>query len=86
MELNITISREEQEQAFQQTSLRIRTSSVDEKAKELRTLARSRAAACVAQLSVVTRTAASGKCFAARTAEKLPGAHAIARLVREVRM
>jgi anti-sigma factor RsiW len=36
VELNITISREEQEQAFQQTSLRIRTSSVDEKAKELR--------------------------------------------------
>jgi len=35
VELNITISREEQEQAFQQTSLRIRTSSVDEKAKEL---------------------------------------------------
>ena len=39
VELNITISREEQEQAFQQTSLRIRTSSVDEKAKELRTIA-----------------------------------------------
>jgi hypothetical protein len=39
VELNITISREEQEQALQQTSLRIRTSSVDEKAKELRTLA-----------------------------------------------
>jgi hypothetical protein len=39
VELNITISREEQEQAFQQTNLRIRTSSVDEKAKELRTLA-----------------------------------------------
>jgi hypothetical protein len=39
VELNITISREEQEQAFQQTSLSIRTSSVDEKAKELRTLA-----------------------------------------------
>jgi hypothetical protein len=39
VELNITISREEQEPAFQQTSLRIRTSSVDEKAKELRTLA-----------------------------------------------
>ncbi|MGC2628204.1 MAG: DUF4349 domain-containing protein, partial [Candidatus Udaeobacter sp.] len=38
VELNITISREEQEQAFQQTTLRIRTSSVDEKAKELRTL------------------------------------------------
>src|SRR5262249_54085842 len=35
VELNITISREEQEQAFQQTSLRIRTSSVDERAKEL---------------------------------------------------
>jgi len=31
VELNITISREEQEQAFQQTSLRIRTSSVDRK-------------------------------------------------------
>jgi anti-sigma factor RsiW len=39
VELNITVSREEQEQALQQTSLRIRTSSVDEKAKELRTLA-----------------------------------------------
>lgn len=39
VELNITISREEQEQAFQQTNLRIRTSSVDEKAKELRSLA-----------------------------------------------
>jgi len=39
VELNITISREEQEQALQQTSLRIRTSSVDEKAKELRVLA-----------------------------------------------
>jgi hypothetical protein len=38
VELNITISREEQEQAFQQTSLRIRTSAVDEKAKELRNL------------------------------------------------
>src|SRR6266480_1405850 len=40
VELNITISREEQEQAFQQTSLRIRTSSVDEKAKELSALAK----------------------------------------------
>jgi hypothetical protein len=39
VELNITVSREEQEQAFQQTSLRIRTWSVDQKAKELRTLA-----------------------------------------------
>ncbi len=38
VELNVTISREEQEQAFQQTSLRIRTSSVDEKAKNLRAL------------------------------------------------
>jgi len=38
VELNVTISREEQEQAFQQTSLRIRTSPVDEKAKELRSL------------------------------------------------
>jgi anti-sigma factor RsiW len=39
VELNITISREEQEQAFQQTSLRIRTSSVDKKAKDLRAVA-----------------------------------------------
>jgi hypothetical protein len=39
VELNITVSREEQEQALQQTSLRIRTSSVDEKAKKLRALA-----------------------------------------------
>jgi hypothetical protein len=38
VELNITISREEQEQALQQTNLRIHTSSVDEKAKELRSL------------------------------------------------
>jgi hypothetical protein len=39
VELNIAISREEQEQAFQQTNLRIRTSSVNEKAKELRAVA-----------------------------------------------
>jgi anti-sigma factor RsiW len=39
VELNINISREEQEQALQQTSLRIRTASVDEKAKALRILA-----------------------------------------------
>ena len=38
VELNVTISREEQEQAFQQTSLRIRTSAVDAKIKELRSL------------------------------------------------
>src|SRR6185437_15059451 len=37
-ELNVTISRDEQEQAFQQTSLLIRTPSVDEKAKALRDL------------------------------------------------
>src|SRR5213593_3486053 len=39
VELNITISREEQEQAFQQTTLRIRTASVDKRGKELRALA-----------------------------------------------
>ena len=39
VELNITISRDEQEQAFQQTTLRIRTSAVDEKTKKLRELA-----------------------------------------------
>jgi hypothetical protein len=38
VELNITISREEQEEAFQQSSLRIRTSKVDERTKELRNL------------------------------------------------
>jgi hypothetical protein len=39
VQLNITISQDEQEQSFQQTSLRIRTSSVDEKSKELWVLA-----------------------------------------------
>jgi len=39
VDLNITLSRDEQEQALQQTSLRIRTGSVDEKAKALRDLA-----------------------------------------------
>ncbi len=39
VELNMTISREEQEQAFQETSLRIRTSAVDDRAKDLRNLA-----------------------------------------------
>ena len=38
VELNITISREEQEQAFQQTSLQIHASSVDKKAKQLHAL------------------------------------------------
>ena len=38
VELNITISREDQEQALQQTTLRIRTSAVDQKAKALRSL------------------------------------------------
>jgi HD-GYP domain-containing protein (c-di-GMP phosphodiesterase class II) len=38
VELNVTISRDEQEQAFQQTSLGIRTSDIDAKAKELRAL------------------------------------------------
>ena len=39
VELNVGISRDEQEQALQQTTLRIRTSTVDEKTKELRSLA-----------------------------------------------
>src|SRR5216117_4385412 len=39
VELNISVSREEQEQAFQQTTLRIRTASVDERGKELRAVA-----------------------------------------------
>src|SRR5437764_8595240 len=39
VELNISISRDEQAQALQQTTLRIRTSAVDEKAKKLRDLA-----------------------------------------------
>ncbi len=38
VELNIVISRDEQEQAFQQTSLGIRTTDIDAKTKELRTL------------------------------------------------
>lgn len=39
VELNITISRDEQEQALQQTSLRIRTGQVNDSAKQLRELA-----------------------------------------------
>lgn len=39
VELNISLSRDEQEEALQQTTLRIRTGSVDEKTKELRNLA-----------------------------------------------
>lgn len=39
VELNITISREEQEVALQQTSLRIRTSEVNDRTKQLRELA-----------------------------------------------
>jgi len=39
VELNITLSRDEQEEALQQTALRVRTGSVDEKTKELRDLA-----------------------------------------------
>jgi hypothetical protein len=39
VELNITVSRDEQEQALQQTNLRIRTSAVDDKTKALRDLA-----------------------------------------------
>jgi len=38
VELNITISREQQEEAYQQSSLRIRTSKVDERTKQLRNL------------------------------------------------
>jgi hypothetical protein len=38
VELNISLSRDEREQSLQQTSLRIRTSSVDDKTKELRDL------------------------------------------------
>ena len=37
--LNVTISREEQEQALQQTSLRIRSTDVNERTKQLRELA-----------------------------------------------
>jgi Domain of unknown function (DUF4349) len=39
VELNISLSRDEQEQSLQQTTLRIRTSSVDDKSKALRSLA-----------------------------------------------
>ena len=84
VELNITISREEQEQAFQQTSLRIRTSSVDEKAKELRTVAEKQGGRV--RSSTFSRDPGwprTGKCFVARADEKLSGADAIARLVRQ---
>ncbi|MEY2520988.1 MAG: hypothetical protein QOF24_2747 [Verrucomicrobiota bacterium] len=39
VELNVTISRDEQEQSLQQTTLRVRTSDVNEKTKQLRTIA-----------------------------------------------
>jgi hypothetical protein len=39
VQLNITFSRDEQEQSLQQTTLRIRTAKVDEKTKQLRDLA-----------------------------------------------
>jgi len=39
VELNITLSRDEQEEALQQTTLRIRSGSVDDKTKELHNLA-----------------------------------------------
>ncbi|MEY2483142.1 MAG: hypothetical protein QOK24_1670 [Verrucomicrobiota bacterium] len=39
VELNITLSRDEQEQSLQQTTLRVRTSEVNEKTKQLRTIA-----------------------------------------------
>jgi hypothetical protein len=39
VELNVTISRDEQEQSLQQTTLRVRTSEVNEKTKQLRTIA-----------------------------------------------
>jgi hypothetical protein len=39
VELNITLSRDEQEAALQQTSLRIQTPEVNEKSKQLRTIA-----------------------------------------------
>ncbi len=74
VELNITISREEQEQAFQQTSLRIRTSSVDKKAKDLGAVAEK-------QDGRVRRR--TGKRLVARADEKLPGVDAIARFVRQ---
>ena len=63
VELNITISREEQEQTFQQTSLRIRTSSVDEKAKDLRAWPRNRADVFAARPSTVIRMDANGQTF-----------------------
>jgi len=39
VQLNMTLSRDEQEQSLQQTTLRIRTAKVDEKTKQLRDLA-----------------------------------------------
>jgi len=70
--------------SFSATSLRIRTSSVDEKAKELRALAEKQGGRI--RSSTFSRDPdgpCSRKCFATRTDEKLPGDHAIARLVRQ---
>ena len=59
VELNVTISREEQEQAFQQTSLRIRTSSVDERRKTFEASPRNKADGFAALALVAIPTAAN---------------------------
>ena len=72
VELNITISRDEQEQRCSKQLLRIRTSSVDEKTKELRDLAEKQGGR-VRTSSFQPRPGWTRirQCFAARADEKL---------------
>jgi hypothetical protein len=59
VQVDVSITRQEEEQALQQTSLRIRSDDVDNKAQQLRALAEKEAARCAVPLSI--RTAKDAK-------------------------
>jgi len=84
VELHISISRDEQEQAFQQTTLRIRTSAVDEKARNFAIWQENKAVAFAPHLSArAGRTGIRQRDFAGPD-EELQRAHPIARLLGKV--
>ena len=77
--LNVTISREEQEQALQQTSLRIRSTDVNERTKQLRELAEKQSGRLrSSSFSRDPNGREYRQCFAARADEELQRADAIA--------
>ncbi len=63
VELNITLSRDEQEIALQQTSLRIQTPEVNDKTKQLRSLPSNRTAGSAAPRSPAIRMDANTRTF-----------------------